>query len=137
MRQVSFTDLEEYLPTELRSLEDPQTAIPAIAKDRKLLAFVDAAVQQVPTIHDLYLGDAREMPGLAPGSVHLVLTSPPYRTLKEYRDAEGQLGHVTDYEGFLEEGVPGPVESGQWLRMHPRLSGSPLLGNTLLRNRFI
>lgn len=67
MRQVSFTDLDEYLPTELRCLENPQTAIPAITKDRKLLGFVEAAVQQVPTIHDLYLGDAREMPGLARG----------------------------------------------------------------------
>lgn len=35
--------------------------------------------------------------------MHLVLTSPPYWTLKEYRDTEGQLGHVTDYGEFLEE----------------------------------
>jgi len=34
------------------------------------------------------------MSGLEPQSVHLVLTSPPYWTLKEYRDSEGQLGHV-------------------------------------------
>ena len=33
----------------------------------------------------------------------LVLTSPPYWTLKEYRDTEGQLGHVDDYETFLDE----------------------------------
>jgi len=41
--------------------------------------------------------------GLAPESVHLVLTSPPYWTLKEYRDTEGQLGHVADYQRFLLE----------------------------------
>ena len=33
----------------------------------------------------------------------LVVTSPPYWTLKEYRDTEGQLGHVADYETFLGE----------------------------------
>ena len=43
------------------------------------------------------------MPGLEPNTVHLVLTSPPYWTLKEYRDSEGQLGHVEDYDQFLEE----------------------------------
>jgi DNA modification methylase len=36
-------------------------------------------------------------------SVHLVLTSPPYWTLKEYRDSDGQLGHIEDYDQFLNE----------------------------------
>ena len=40
---------------------------------------------------------------LKPESVHLVTCSPPYWTLKEYRETEGQLGHVPDYEGFLAE----------------------------------
>ena len=102
-RQVCFTDLEDYVPAELRSLENPQTAIPAIAKDRRLLALIDEAVQQVPTQHDLYLGDARQMASLTPKSVHLVLTSPPYWTLKEYRQTEGQLGHIAEYEDFLRE----------------------------------
>jgi DNA modification methylase len=31
------------------------------------------------------------------------VTSPPYWTLKEYRDVGGQLGHVADYEAFLRE----------------------------------
>jgi site-specific DNA-methyltransferase (adenine-specific) len=35
--------------------------------------------------------------------VHLVVTSPPYWTLKEYREHPGQLGHVADYESFLDE----------------------------------
>jgi modification methylase len=99
---TSPVGLEEYLPEALRSLADPQTAIPAIAKDERLLALIAEAVQHVPTKHDLYLGDARQM-RLAPESVHLVLTSPPYWTLKEYRDTEGQLGHVGDYEAFLSE----------------------------------
>ena len=33
----------------------------------------------------------------------MVLTSPPYWTLKEYRDSHGQLGHVDDYDEFLGE----------------------------------
>ncbi|HOO53800.1 MAG TPA: site-specific DNA-methyltransferase [Methanothrix sp.] len=36
-------------------------------------------------------------------SVHLAVTSPPYWTLKEYPANEAQLGHVEDYEEFLDE----------------------------------
>jgi DNA modification methylase len=43
------------------------------------------------------------MDELAPESVHLVVTSPPYWTLKEYRDSKGQMGHIEDYEEFLRE----------------------------------
>jgi DNA modification methylase len=31
------------------------------------------------------------------------LTSPPYWTLKRYRETDGQLGHVADYDTFLRE----------------------------------
>jgi len=101
-RQETASRMEEYVPAELRSLDDPQTAIPAIAKDRRLLSLVDEAVQQIPTRHHLCLADAREME-VEPESVHLVLTSPPYWTLKEYRDSEGQLGHIQGYSEFLRE----------------------------------
>ena len=92
--------IEEFVPEELAALADPQTAIPAIAKDARLIGLIEEAIKWIPTSHDLYLGDARTMQ-LEPESVHLVLTSPPYWTLKEYRDTEGQLGHVADYETFL------------------------------------
>jgi len=92
--------MEDFVPAELRSLGDPQTAFPAIAKDRRLLSEIQAAVQQIPTSHELRLGDARGMK-LDAESVHLVLSSPPYWTLKEYRDTKGQLGHVGDYREFL------------------------------------
>lgn len=36
-------------------------------------------------------------------SVHLVLTSPPYWTLKEYPRAKGQLGLVENYDEFHDE----------------------------------
>jgi len=56
-----------------------------------------------PTKHILVQGDARAMPYIADESVHLVVTSPPYWTLKRYNDSPGQLGHVADYESFLDE----------------------------------
>lgn len=91
---------EDFVPDELTSLADPQTAMPAIAKDSRLMAIIEEAIKNIPTGHDLYHGDARMMQ-LERESVHLVLTSPPYWTLKEYRDTGGQLGHVADYETFL------------------------------------
>ncbi len=96
-------DLSRFVPEELAELGDPQTAIPRIAKDAQSIRLIERAVHQVPTSHSIYLGDARDMPDLEPQSVHLVLTSPPYWTLKEYRDSEGQLGHVEDYDQFLQE----------------------------------
>lgn len=56
-----------------------------------------------PTQHRIILGDAREMKELSQaGSVHLVVTSPPYWTLKEYDGAaaDRQLGHMEDYQSF-------------------------------------
>jgi len=35
--------------------------------------------------------------------VHLVVTSPPYWNLKKYNDVPGQLGHIGNYEVFLDE----------------------------------
>jgi DNA modification methylase len=96
-------DLTEWVPKELRSLANPQTAIPAIAKDARLTSLIYNAVRSVPTSHRLFLRDARSLGDLKPESVHLVLTSPPYWTLKEYRHWDGQLGHIPDYETFLGE----------------------------------
>ncbi len=96
-------DLSRYVPDELAKLDDPQTAIPRIAKDAHSIRLIERATHQVPTSHSLHRGDARDMSGIEPQSVHLVLTSPPYWTLKEYRDSEGQLGHVEDYDQFLQE----------------------------------
>ncbi len=94
--------LIDYLPAQLRDLDDPQTALPRIAKDRKVTAGIEAAVREIPTEHDIRLDDARTF-DVETESVHLVLTSPPYWTLKEYRDSEGQLGHVEDYDEFIEQ----------------------------------
>lgn len=55
------------------------------------------------TTHRLHLGDARDLSWLPAESVQLVVTSPPYWTLKEYDHSEGQLGDLVDYDRFLDE----------------------------------
>ena len=100
---VTGANLSGFVPPNLGDLSDPQTAIPRLAKDEASVRAIEHAVQSVPTTHRLFLADAREMQDLEPESVHLVLTSPPYWTLKEYRDSEAQLGHIEDYDEFLEE----------------------------------
>jgi modification methylase len=79
-------DLARFVPAEVYPLDNPQTDIPRIAKDESLVQLIEAAVRRVPTTHSLNLGDARGMNDLASGSVQLVITSPPYWTLKQYRD---------------------------------------------------
>jgi DNA modification methylase len=56
------------------------------------------------TTHRLHLGDARDLSWIPDASVHLVVTSPPYWTLKEYApDNDKQMGHFEDYEHFLSQ----------------------------------
>lgn len=56
------------------------------------------------TEHHLHLGDARNLSWLPDESVHLVVTSPPYWTLKEYeRGNRKQMGDIQNYECFLNE----------------------------------
>jgi len=62
-----------------------------------------AAVKAKETTVTLHCGDARELDWIADESTHLVLTSPPYWTLKEYPAHKGQLGLVADYEAFHDE----------------------------------
>lgn len=93
--------MQEFLPFDPLQFGNAQTALPAIAKDRELIASIEASVRRVPTSHRLYNGDARDLGFLVPNSVHLAVTSPPYWTLKEYKRTEGQLGYIEDYETFL------------------------------------
>ncbi len=96
-------DPSSLLPTEIGRLENPQTDIPRIARNARLTALIEGVVRSLPTTHNLHLHDARDMSAVEPESVHLVLTSPPYWTLKEYRRSKGQLGYISDYEEFLSE----------------------------------
>src|SRR5437588_2751173 len=55
------------------------------------------------TAHAVHLGDARDLDWIANESVHLVVTSPPYWTLKQYNAHEQQMGAIEEYEAFLDE----------------------------------
>ncbi len=68
------SDLDAYLPAELHDLPNPQIAIPALAKNARLMALIEGAVRDIPTHHDVYRGDARLM-NLPVESVQLVVTS--------------------------------------------------------------
>jgi DNA modification methylase len=51
----------------------------------------------------IHVGDARGMDWLKSESVHLVLTSPPYWTLKEYPQNPAQMGSIAEYDDFHDE----------------------------------
>jgi len=96
--------LEQLVPAQilLAAQNDIQRAIPALAKDVAATETIERAIKRVPAQHRLILGDSRNMEDIKDESVHLVVTSPPYWTLKEYPCRDGQLGRISDYEGFLE-----------------------------------
>jgi site-specific DNA-methyltransferase (adenine-specific) len=60
-------------------------------------------IDQSPTVHRLVQADARHLDFIPDGSVHLVVTSPPYWILKQYNENPNQLGHIEEYEEFLQE----------------------------------
>lgn len=79
------------------------TEIPSLARaDEDGIELFRKQAQQ-KTAHELYLGDSRNMSEVESESVHLIVTSPPYWTLKKYRTIDGQLGSIQDYDMFLEE----------------------------------
>lgn len=96
-------DPTEFLLKEVGEITNHQTDLPRIAKDSRIVAAIEAKLEQLPTQHDLYRADARRIEFLEPESVQLVLTSPPYWILKSYNASEGQMGHIDDYETFLNE----------------------------------
>ena len=63
-----------------------------------------ATVQQpAATKHILHEGDARHLDWIPSESIHLIVTSPPYWTLKEYPLNKSQLGLIADYDAFHDE----------------------------------
>ena len=103
MLTTANPNLENYLPKAVVSLADSKKDIPRIAKNKILLMQIDSAVCQIPTHHDLFRADSRNLSFIPDKSIHLVVTSPPYWTLKKYRDHEDQLGDIDDYDQFLKE----------------------------------
>lgn len=100
-RELRATDGELELLSALGGPASLDEVIPTLARDREALQRVEALARARPTMHELVLGDARAASALPESSIHLVVTSPPYWTLKRYNDHEGQMGHVADYEAFV------------------------------------
>ncbi len=94
---------DNHLPESVAQLDDPQRDIPRIAGDQKQLSQIESVVQRLSTQHELFQADSRNLSFIPDESVHLVVSSPPYWTLKRYRDHESQLGNIEDYDKFLEE----------------------------------
>lgn len=61
------------------------------------------AVKAKETSFRLHCGDARDLDWIPDETVHAVVTSPPYWTLKEYPANKSQLGLISDYEKFHDE----------------------------------
>ena len=54
----------------------------------------------IPTHHKVILGDSRRMDLVPDGSVHLVVTSPPYWQIKDYGHSD-QIGFNDTYEEYI------------------------------------
>ena len=87
----------------IHTTRELDTAIPRIAKNPDMMSDLDEFLRSQSTAHHLISADSRFIDFLPRQSIHLVVTSPPYWTLKKYNTAEGQLGHVKDYEQFLNQ----------------------------------
>lgn len=100
-----FDELERFVPSAAFELlvAKEQRAIPAIAKNSTIVSEIERSVADIATKHRLYIGDSRSLDFVPDESVHLVVTSPPYWTLKEYLPHDAQLGAVEDYEEFLDQ----------------------------------
>jgi DNA modification methylase len=84
-------------------VKDERSIIPALAKQPDIVREIEAAIRRVRTTHQLILGDSRRLTMVADESIHLVVTSPPYWTLKHYSSRADQLGSIESYDAFLNE----------------------------------
>ncbi|MCK7473163.1 MAG: site-specific DNA-methyltransferase [Rhodopseudomonas palustris] len=90
-----------------------------IAKDPQLTAAIEAQLPQIPTIARAAIAATRgPSTSCRRASVHLVVTSPPYWTLKDYNPGEGQMGEIEDYEAVPERTRSrfGAPASTRWCR---------------------
>ena len=93
--------IESAVPCSIREKEFTQSLIPTLAKSPNDIKEIDSAIRRLPTKHRVICHDSTKATFLAPQSVHLIVTSPPYWTLKEYNHTDGQLGDISDYDEFL------------------------------------
>ena len=105
---VDKKELERYIPESCRDLHDKSNSelrseIPELARDWERMVDIEEAVYSLPSNHEFYKSDARNIDKVTNESVHLVVTSPPYFNLKDYNDESDQLGSINDYEQFTSE----------------------------------
>ncbi|MBI4481427.1 MAG: site-specific DNA-methyltransferase [Acidobacteria bacterium] len=79
------------------------TAVTTVSKKRCHNVAETWEAWRTTTQHRLHLGDARKLDWVPDESIHLIVTSPPYWTLKEYNEHPDQLGGIADYEVFQSE----------------------------------
>lgn len=103
VENMTLDHLTDFVPPAILALarKNHQKALPSIARNGKMTQAIEDAVRPVPTHHRLIVGDSRDMAAIPDESVHLVVTSPPYWTLKSYPKRSGQLGLIEDYQEFL------------------------------------
>lgn len=77
--------------------------IPRLAKDEIEIEKIRLEVANLHSQQTIYIADSRNLSMIPDESVHLILTSPPYWNLKEYNQHKSQLGHIDDYQTFLNE----------------------------------
>lgn len=102
-QDITARETAEVVISDLLAGRRADDAIPALAKDARGIARIESVVQTLPTSHEIIHADARKASSLPEESVHLVVTSPPYWTLKRYNEHENQLGHVEEYERFNDD----------------------------------
>lgn len=90
-------------PELLEEVAVDQSRIPRLAKDSESMRQIRDAIERLRTQHLLREGDARDLEFIADESIHLVVTSPPYWTLKEYQENGAQLGSIESYDDFADE----------------------------------
>jgi DNA modification methylase len=78
-------------------------AIPMLAKNETELSKIRDEILNLSTTQTIHVSDSRDLSMIQDDSVHLVVTSPPYWNLKKYNDHDNQLGHINDYQQFLDQ----------------------------------
>jgi DNA modification methylase len=102
MLRPSADDEELALISELSSRGNLDELIPQIAREIRTIGRIESVVRRRHTSHELILDDSRAASHLPENSIQLVVTSPPYWTLKRYNESDDQIGHVVDYDEFIE-----------------------------------
>lgn len=103
-------ELRDHVPDSCRDLLEEsdqalKSKIPELARDQGRMGDVEQAVKSLPSHHELYQGDSRDLSMIDDESLHLAVTSPPYFNLKDYNienggGSDGQLGDIDEYEEF-------------------------------------